>query len=306
MFLDRASLKREAKVVMSKKFGQIFLVVLCFMFFTNILWSILANISTLDLQDQINNILAVINDSVNTQDIVNALNDLTVVMQQLSSKIAIFGVIAGFLLMAFQLSYTAYFIKVSKGGDAEISSFFKEIKGKRLLDSILLMLLIEVKVFLWSLLFIIPGIIKTFSYMLAQYIKAENPDMKLNDAIKKSCEIMDGKKGFVFVLSLSFIGWAILASFADSILTNILAMFIGNVTVYTIVTSIINMLITASLTVYVELTIAKFYLKVNPKRDVEQTPTGFSFFKNNEPVNNNEVDNTESTTVEEVDETKEN
>ena len=48
------------------------------------------------------------------------------------------------------------------------------------------------------------GIIKSFSYMLAPYIKAENPDIKINDAIKQSCELMDGKKGFAFVLILFF------------------------------------------------------------------------------------------------------
>lgn len=63
---------------------------------------------------------------------------------------------------------------------------------------------------LWSLLLIIPGIVKAYSYRLALYIKAENKEMGALEAIKKSKEIMHGHKLEWFVLDLSFIGWALL------------------------------------------------------------------------------------------------
>ena len=63
---------------------------------------------------------------------------------------------------------------------------------------------------LWSLLFIIPGIVKSFSYSMALYIWAENKEMGALDAIRKSKEIMDGHKMDYFVLGLSFAGWMLL------------------------------------------------------------------------------------------------
>ncbi len=64
---------------------------------------------------------------------------------------------------------------------------------------------------LWSLLFIVPGIIKAFSYSQALYIIAENPNMPAMEAIRQSERMMAGKKWDYFVLNLSFIGWAFLA-----------------------------------------------------------------------------------------------
>ena len=66
--------------------------------------------------------------------------------------------------------------------------------------------------FLWGLLFIIPGIVKAYSYAMTPYIMAENPDMSAQDAIRASMELMDGHKGELFWLRLTFIGWDILAA----------------------------------------------------------------------------------------------
>lgn len=65
---------------------------------------------------------------------------------------------------------------------------------------------------LWGLLFIIPGIIKSLSYAMTPYIMAENPDMTASEAINRSKEMMDGYKGDLFILHLTFIGWEILAA----------------------------------------------------------------------------------------------
>lgn len=65
-------------------------------------------------------------------------------------------------------------------------------------------------VFIWSLLFIIPGIIKAFSYALTSYILADCPNVRAQDALKLSKLLMKGYKWKLFVLYLSFIGWDIL------------------------------------------------------------------------------------------------
>lgn len=65
---------------------------------------------------------------------------------------------------------------------------------------------------LWTMLFIIPGIVKAYSYSMTFYILADNPDMKPNEAIKASCQMMKGHKFDLFVLHLSFFWWNLLGS----------------------------------------------------------------------------------------------
>ena len=67
-------------------------------------------------------------------------------------------------------------------------------------------------VFLWSLLFIIPGIVAGFSYAMTDYILAEDPELTADEAISQSKSIMMGNKWRFFCLQFSFIGWDILAT----------------------------------------------------------------------------------------------
>lgn len=73
-------------------------------------------------------------------------------------------------------------------------------------------LLIAIYVFLWMLLLIVPGIIAALGYAMTFYIMAEDPNIAAGDAMRKSKEMMFGHKTELFMLGLSFIGWAILAS----------------------------------------------------------------------------------------------
>ncbi len=72
--------------------------------------------------------------------------------------------------------------------------------------------------FLWSLLFVIPGIIKAISYSQATLIVAENPKTGALEAINQSKDMMEGHKMDYFVLGLSFIGWGLLVPFTLGIL----------------------------------------------------------------------------------------
>lgn len=79
------------------------------------------------------------------------------------------------------------------------------------------MFLIDIKVFLWSLLFIIPGIVKAYEYALVPYILAENPEAASKEAFERSAQLMHGNKWRLFKLEFSFIGWGILALFTCGI-----------------------------------------------------------------------------------------
>ncbi len=77
----------------------------------------------------------------------------------------------------------------------------------------------DLYIFLWSLLFIIPGIIKSYEYMMVPYLLSEDPNMSADEAFARSRAMMDGEKWNAFVLDLSFLGWNILGACTLGILT---------------------------------------------------------------------------------------
>lgn len=76
------------------------------------------------------------------------------------------------------------------------------------------MLLSKIYIFLWSLLLIIPGIVKSYAYRMVPYILADNPNIGVKKAIAISDEMTMGHKFNIFVLDLSFIGWYLLGALA--------------------------------------------------------------------------------------------
>lgn len=80
------------------------------------------------------------------------------------------------------------------------------------------MFLKDLYIVLWSLLFVIPGIIKSYEYRMVPYILAENPGMSREDVFQISKEMMNGQKWNLFVLDLSFLGWNILSAFTFGLL----------------------------------------------------------------------------------------
>lgn len=72
---------------------------------------------------------------------------------------------------------------------------------------------------LWTLLFIIPGIVKAYEYRMIPYIMAEHPEMSMEQAFYESKSMMSGNKWHAFLLDLSFIGWYILSVFTLGILS---------------------------------------------------------------------------------------
>ena len=74
------------------------------------------------------------------------------------------------------------------------------------------MLLSGLFIFLWGLLFIIPGIIKSYSYRMVPYILRDEPELSPMEVISRSRDMMNGQKLNAFILDLSFIGWALLTA----------------------------------------------------------------------------------------------
>lgn len=123
--------------------------------------------------------------------------------------IPVVGTVATYIIAPpLSLGLIMVYLSVTYGEKVEIGTLFNGFQsfGK----SILLYLLIMIFTLLWSLLLIIPGIIKAYSYSMAFYILAENPDMTAREALNESKLIMDGHKMELFVLQLSFILWILL------------------------------------------------------------------------------------------------
>lgn len=106
------------------------------------------------------------------------------------------------------IGHNRFCLKLVDGEQAQFEDLFSafDIFG----SAFVLNLLIALKVFAWSLLFVIPGIIAAYRYSMATYIMAENPTIAPSDAIERSKALMDGRKGDLFCLDLSFFGWALL------------------------------------------------------------------------------------------------
>ncbi|MGN1294813.1 MAG: DUF975 family protein [Bacilli bacterium] len=84
-------------------------------------------------------------------------------------------------------------------------------------NRILLSVMKNIFVALWSILFVIPGLVKTYSYSLAEYISLQNKDLTWKECIDESRRLMDGHKMEMFLLDLSFLGWMILCAFTFGI-----------------------------------------------------------------------------------------
>ena len=120
---------------------------------------------------------------------------------------AIFTLIVG---GAVRLGYARFNLNLADGKDAAFSDLFSQ--KNRLWDGFCMKFLQGLYIALWSLLLVIPGIVKTYSYAMTPYIMAEHPSLTANEAITESRRIMDGNKWRLFCLDFSFIGWELLAA----------------------------------------------------------------------------------------------
>ena len=143
------------------------------------------------------------------------------------------------ILLTGPLTYGAARVAVTaarKNEKADLSNLFDGFKDS-FGDAILLQFLSALFVALWTLLLIVPGIIKAYAYSMAFYIQQDQPNKDWKYCLDKSQEIMKGHKWDLFVIDLSFIGWWIVG---------FLCLFVGTLWVRP----------------YYEMTKANFYLEL--------------------------------------------
>ena len=145
-----------------------------------------------------------------------------------SSRTAIFVLLILFLLLfLFSLAFTIFVgnpVRVGSNryfmenrsfpGKFERLFFAFTNGGANYKNIVFTVFLRDLKVFLWSLLLIVPGIIKSYEYAMVPYLLSERPDMPPQRAFELSRKMTDGEKMEMFVLDLSFIGWYLLGTLA--------------------------------------------------------------------------------------------
>ena len=132
------------------------------------------------------------------------------------------------LIMAFSFIWNTFigypvmvgmnrFFMENRLSGSKIDRLFYVFKSGNYLNVVKTMFLLNLKVLLWSLLLLIPGIIKSYEYYMVPYILAENPGISSKRAFEISKEMTNGEKFDIFWLGLSFFGWILLGTLACGI-----------------------------------------------------------------------------------------
>ena len=116
-----------------------------------------------------------------------------------------------FLLYPLSLGYSVAHKELLQNGDAAITRNTVRLAFSDYVRNAVSILLVYLYTLLWTLLFIVPGIIKGLAYSLTPFIVKDNPQLSPNQAINLSMKMMKGHKFDLFYLYLSFVGWIFLA-----------------------------------------------------------------------------------------------
>ncbi len=127
----------------------------------------------------------------------------------LSFPAGISGLAAFILGGVLQLGYARFLLRQYDGKETNINDLFSRFD--RFGQGFAQLFLRQLYVFLWTLLFIIPGLIKIYSYAMTPFLMEDHPELSASQAIDCSRALMDGHKWELFWLDLTFLGWVILA-----------------------------------------------------------------------------------------------
>ena len=121
-----------------------------------------------------------------------------------------------FVVVPLSFGFVSISKKIYRKEKTKLGDLFEGFSNYR--KVLVLNLLLFVKIFLWTLLFFIPGIIKSYAYSMSMYILSDNPKMSPNEAIKLSVKLMKRNKFRLFCLHFSFIGWYLVSVLTCGIL----------------------------------------------------------------------------------------
>ena len=150
-----------------------------------------------------------LNFNFNEDTIRNLPRALWGILLPAASFAGLLGLVSFIIGGTVELGYAKFLLKQHDHRELQFSDLFSQFErfGTGFAQQFLRILYVT----LWTLLFIIPGIVKGFSYAMTPFILEDHPEMTASEAIKASMKLMDGHKMDLFILSLTFIGWQLLA-----------------------------------------------------------------------------------------------
>lgn len=128
----------------------------------------------------------------------------------IAGLVIIIGIIQYVIGSFVSLGLIQYNLDLIDGKDVELGQIFS--KAPMFGKAFWLRLRMSIFTALWTLLFIIPGIIKVYAYSMSGFILTENPEMTAKEAMEVSQKMMQGNKWRLFCLEFSFIGWKLLGA----------------------------------------------------------------------------------------------
>ena len=199
--MNRAQLKADAKSSLKGKYGEVIIMYLIYFLITFAIMAVMGFIMGLLGIGMSETKVAMVNNTLK----------VTLGAAEMVQSILSFVVTA-----IFSLGIVSFYLKVSRNEEVT----YKELFSKKSLWLLFIgvSIMTSIFTFLWTLLLIIPGIIAAYRYSMVNYIMVDNPELGVMGAIRKSKEIMHGHKMDLFVLQLSFLGWALLGVLTFGIL----------------------------------------------------------------------------------------
>ncbi len=206
MHLDRPAIKAQSKITMRSQTPSMFYVTGVFIIILlvmNLLENRLAGFNAEFIKAA----------SALAKDGVLAYEDLFSIIPQPSAFARVLIMLMTLMRGMLDYGYKGYCFRVTRGtavGYKDIFSCFEDtlhVFGIYIISGFFIVL--------WSLLLVIPGIIAAYRYSMAIYVHFDNPDLSALECIRQSKAITQGRKGELFVLDLSFIGWHLLDVFVQ-------------------------------------------------------------------------------------------
>jgi uncharacterized membrane protein len=198
--LDRPSMKGNARLLMAAYTPAVYATAAVFMAIDGIITFLLPRLIGIQAE------LA----RFSTEVMTVPLPDVTPIQLNIPPLGGVLAAILFLFRIVISIGFIGYCLKISRNEKVEIRDLFD---GFTLFFKIIrLEILRVVFTLLWSLLFVVPGIIASFRYSQAYFILMENPEKGVLQCISESKIMMRGKKTDYFILSLSFIGWSFLSS----------------------------------------------------------------------------------------------
>ncbi len=265
MQFHRGALKRNAKSMIFSGNPAFYLITLVFLLATD--WvSLVVDLITTNPLDEASDLinswsaLLVSSDGSFSQVAWNAmLQQVWACFRGGQAMVALFAaLLVYFYIMVMDMGYAGACLRVMRGQDTGYGELFSRFYMAAKI--IVLQLMILVLVMLWSMLFIIPGIIASYRYSMATYIMLDDPEVSPWGAIRRSGQLMRGHKLECLVLDLSFIGWTFLATVIYNLSYSLVIFATSQTVLATIVSAIFSTAIYMLLGSYRSLTFAGYYL----------------------------------------------